>query len=140
MRELANKVPLVTGANRGIGRVIAEALAGDGAMVVVHYGQNFEAANETVTLIASRRGRHFRFWLTWRLPKRSSASSWRWTSSSLRVREAVNSTFRSGLASPASYRGMSAAQFDHLFAVNVRRAFLMTQAAIPRNASWRKDH
>jgi len=56
MRELANKVPLVTGANRGIGRGIAEALAGDGAMVVVHYGQNFEAANETVTLIASRRG------------------------------------------------------------------------------------
>ena len=37
-----------------------------------------------------------------------------------------------GIASPASYREMTAAQFDHLFAVNVRGAFLMTQAAIPR--------
>ena len=54
MREFAKKVVLVTGASRAIGRGMAEALAGDGAMVVVHYGQNFEAANETVTLIASQ--------------------------------------------------------------------------------------
>jgi 3-oxoacyl-[acyl-carrier protein] reductase len=37
-----------------------------------------------------------------------------------------------GIASPASYREMSVEQFDHLFAVNVRGAFLMTQPAIRR--------
>jgi NAD(P)-dependent dehydrogenase (short-subunit alcohol dehydrogenase family) len=37
---------LVTGASRGLGRGIAEALAGDGLSVAVHYAANREAAEE----------------------------------------------------------------------------------------------
>jgi NAD(P)-dependent dehydrogenase (short-subunit alcohol dehydrogenase family) len=46
--NLTEKVALVTGASRGIGRSIAEALAGKGARVAVHYHRNRDAAEETL--------------------------------------------------------------------------------------------
>ena len=49
--NLDNKVALVTGASRGIGRAIALDLARRGARVVVNYHQNAEAAAEVVAAI-----------------------------------------------------------------------------------------
>jgi len=135
MRELENKVALVTGASRGIGRGIADALAGDGAMVIIHFGRNSEAADETVKLIASRGGAAFA------LPAdlacaQEIESFFVALDEQLTARAGSNQldilVNNAGIASPASYREMSAAQFDHLFAVNVRGAFLVTQAAIRR--------
>ena len=42
--DLSDKVILVTGASRGIGRALAAGLAGAGATVAVHYHRNREAA------------------------------------------------------------------------------------------------
>ncbi|WP_435973410.1 SDR family oxidoreductase [Streptomyces sp. Qhu_M48] len=61
MSALAGRTAIVTGASRGIGRGIAERLAGDGALVAVHYGSNEKAALETVEIIEGRGGRAFAF-------------------------------------------------------------------------------
>lgn len=54
--NFADKVVLVTGASRGIGRAIAEQFASHGAKVVVNYNNNEQLAEEVITGIRSSGG------------------------------------------------------------------------------------
>src|SRR5689334_16530051 len=51
MRDLHNKVALVTGSARGIGRAIAEELGSHGARVLVDYAHSKEEAEELVEVL-----------------------------------------------------------------------------------------
>lgn len=51
--QFEDKVVVVTGGSRGIGRAIAKAFGNQGASVLVNYRSNEEAANEVVTAITA---------------------------------------------------------------------------------------
>jgi len=57
MASLSGKVAIVTGASRGIGRVIAERLAQEGASVVINYAHSADEAQKVVQTIVSTGGR-----------------------------------------------------------------------------------
>jgi 3-oxoacyl-[acyl-carrier protein] reductase len=58
-KELKDKVALVTGAGRGIGRAIAERLGAAGALIAVNYARNADAAKQVVAAIEASGGRAF---------------------------------------------------------------------------------
>ncbi len=57
MFDLSSKVALITGGSRGIGRATAKLLARAGALVVVNYRSNAEAAQATVAAIEAAGGK-----------------------------------------------------------------------------------
>lgn len=53
--EFSDKVVLVTGASRGIGRAVAILFAEKGACVAVHYNRNKQAAEKTLSIMPGER-------------------------------------------------------------------------------------
>ncbi|MEO8607377.1 MAG: 3-oxoacyl-[acyl-carrier-protein] reductase [Chloroflexota bacterium] len=61
MSQLSDKIAIVTGGSRGIGRGIALELAKRGATVVINYNSSADAANEVVDEIKARSGQAMAF-------------------------------------------------------------------------------
>src|SRR5437879_5004051 len=59
MSNLSDKVALVTGGSRGIGRAIAKRLAADGASVAITYAKDAKAASAVVKAIELEGGKAF---------------------------------------------------------------------------------
>ena len=135
MAVLTNRVALVTGASRGIGRAIAISLAEAGAAVAVNYLEKAAEARQVVEEIKDRGGRA--------VAVAADVSQAKAVTGLVEVvmRELgpidvlVNNA---GIGLIRSVDDLSEQDFDRTIAVNLKSVFLCTQAVIPgmRERQW----
>jgi 3-oxoacyl-[acyl-carrier protein] reductase len=123
---VSERVALVTGSTRGIGRAVAEALAASGAAVMVH-GRSQEIVDEVAATIATRTGAD-----AWGVAADLADPA----SPARLVREAYRRHKRldvlvnnAGVMEDALLGMISTESAQHTFAVNALAALYMTQAA-----------
>ncbi|MFH0846698.1 MAG: 3-oxoacyl-ACP reductase family protein [Chloroflexota bacterium] len=126
--QLSGKIALVTGASRGIGRACAVALSAAGTDIAVNYLVNRKAAGETCSLI-EHLGRRA-------LPVQADVSK---LSDVTRMVETIGKELgpieilvnNAGVAKRVSWDSIPEADWDEVVAVNLKSAFLVTQAVLP---------
>lgn len=123
---MSDRVALVTGASRGIGRGIALALAERGWAVAVNYHSNAEAAAETVRLVqrAGSRG------LAVQADIANAADRDRLVGATLEALERIDLLVNNAGMAPrqrVDILEVSEASYDEVMAVNLKGPFFLTQ-------------
>ncbi|MDH6143637.1 MULTISPECIES: glucose 1-dehydrogenase [Kitasatospora] len=124
---LKGKTAVVTGGSRGIGRAIVERLCRDGARVVFGYGSNEAAADEVVRAVADAGGSA----LAVRADLSDPAQAERLMALADEELGGLDILVNNAAAhfSPTPVAEIELADFDRIFAVNARSAFLTVRHA-----------
>ena len=125
--RLEGKVAVVTGGDQGIGRAIAERLAGEGADVAICYRKNSKGADEVVAGIIARKRRAVAFQAD--IGKVSDGQNFiTETVASLgKIDILVNNA---GLEKRADFWDVTEEDFDAVLNVNLKGMFFTTQAVV----------
>ncbi|MCC7248909.1 MAG: SDR family oxidoreductase [Lysobacter sp.] len=134
---LQDKVALVTGGGRGIGRAIAQRLARDGATVVVNYARDAASARSAVDGIAAAGGRALA--VAGELHDAASVDRFVAALDAALAEAGLPTQFdilvnNAGVLVLGDFASYSEADFDRQFAVNVKAPFFLTQRLLPRLA------
>jgi 3-oxoacyl-[acyl-carrier protein] reductase len=124
--KLKDKIALVTGSSRGVGRAVALGFAKQGANVVVNYTSNENAANEVVETIQSMGGKA----IAVKADVAQKAEAENLVNSAIdtfgRLDILVNNA---GFTRPAMMIKMTEDQWDQVVDIHLKGAFLCAQAA-----------
>jgi NAD(P)-dependent dehydrogenase (short-subunit alcohol dehydrogenase family) len=129
MSNLSGKTALVTGGSRGIGRASAIALGKAGAQVLVHYGRAAKEAEAVVAQLREAGGRAEIVSADLAAPDGAHKLA-------KQVRGIVGERLdilvaNAGISRPRTIEETTVADFDELFAVNVRAPFFVVQQLLP---------
>lgn len=124
---LANKVAVVTGGSRGIGKAIALTLARDGATVVVNYNSSAGAAEDIVKQIGADRA------VAVQADVSDLAASRSLIDQTVKKYGKIDILVLNAalLAQNGSLEKTTEEQFDKLYAANVKAPYFMLQHALP---------
>jgi pteridine reductase len=126
--ELRDRVAIVTGSGRRVGRHLALALAGRGAVVAVHYNGSEDGARTTVREIEGAGGRAMAFQADLTEAAAPADLIKRVASTLGDPAVLVNSA---AVMERTPFGEVSPERWDSIFALNLRAPFLLCQAAAP---------
>ena len=124
--KLKEKVALITGSSRGVGRAIAFAYAKEGASVVINYTSNQTAGEEVVAAIKEKGGRAILFKADVAKPAEAEALVQKGFEEFGSLDILVNNA---GFSRPAMLLKMSEDQWDQVLDIHLKGAFLCSQFA-----------
>ncbi len=128
MGKLDNKIALVTGGSRGIGKAISMAMAAEGAKTILTYRERSDAAEKVVDQIQAMGGQALNVQMDVR--NRYDVSQ---------VMKMVESTFGSldvlvnnaGINKPTDFDQITEEDWDEIMGVNLKGPFICSQEALP---------
>jgi 3-oxoacyl-[acyl-carrier protein] reductase len=126
--RLKDKVAIVTGSSRGVGRAVAEAYGNEGASVIVNYSSSQKAADEAVERIKSMGSKAIAV----------KADVARKDEVEKLIQSAIEEFGKidilvnnAGFTRPAVMINMTEDQWDQVVDIHLKGAFLCSQAAVP---------
>jgi 3-oxoacyl-[acyl-carrier protein] reductase len=131
MSSLTNKIALITGASRGIGKAIAVKMAQEGATVIVHYASDESSATQTLREIADKNQQAFLVKAD--LQKKDGVDKlFAQVDTILNTKKLDILVNNAGILVRAGLHTITEDQYDRMFDINVKAPFLITARALTR--------